>query len=595
MRCNLSGALGLALGGMGDFISWLAFVMVSRNNSLVLVNFLRLAFLGGAIALAPMPQLLAQLTSEELEDPQYWKSLCALQSDAGSFGDAVTSCEQAIALNPKDSDGWALYSEVLLRQESYPEAIAASDKALSFNGENSLAFANKCMAFFKLGEPEKALDLCNNALRVNGSWGGRSPVMAWQLRGQLFGMQGKAKLAAAIVRGEVNPPLPTDFEQALTSFERALLQEPEDALLHAYRCEALLNLRRYDMAIAACQQSLALDPELLHGAMTWDLQGQAQTQLGQYEMAIAAYDQALSLDPENFNIWTNQAWVLELLGQQTEALTSYEQAIALKPDHARALVAKCKLLNRLGQYEPALAACDLAIAGDGQWWSLGMAQVWNEKSFSLSGLGKYEEALAAVNRAVGIRPHYPEAWNNRAVVLWYLKRYPEAIAATEQSIALDNAYAQPWATQGAIFRAMGNYSQALNAYEKALLIAPENANAWSNKSLILWHLGSYEQGILAAERAIGLAPESLQSWMNLAVNQVALKRFDAALGSYARASEIAPENADVWTGLGVVFARLNRQEEALAALQQAIALNPGQNVAIAEIKRLNALAEQTKK
>lgn len=550
---------------------------------------------GGTIAWWGCLGVGAQLTSEELEDPQYWRSLCGLQLDAGALGDAVTSCEQAIALKPKESDGWALYSEVLLRQESYPEAIAASDKALSFNGENSLAFTNKCMAFFKLGEPEKALDLCNQALRVNGSWGGRSPVLAWQLRGQLFAVQGKATLAAAIARGELDPPLPTDFDQALTSFERALLQEPEDSLLHAYRCEALLNLRQYEMAIAACGQSLAFDPELVNGAFSWNLQGQAHTQLGHYEQAIAAYDQALALAPEDFSIWTNQAWVLELLGQQTEALTSYEQAIALKPDHARALVAQCKLLNRLGQFEPALAACDQAIAGDGLWWSLGMAQAWNEKSFSLSGLGKYEEALAAVNRAVGIRPHYPEAWNNRAVVLWYLERYPEAIAATEQAITLDAAYAQPWATQGAIFRAMGNHSQALNAYEKALLIAPENANAWSNKSLVLWHLSAYQQGILAAQQATRLAPESLQSWMNLAVNQVALKQWDAALASYAQASTLAPDNADVWTGIGVVLARLDRPEEALAALQQAIAFNPGQQVAIAEINRLNTHLQQQQK
>lgn len=564
----------------GRFQYWWSQYCLSQWHPFLWLNLLLIGGVAGMNVIVPLGaraqnletaslRFLAQLSHEELEDVDYWRDLCTLQAEAGELEDALAACEQAIALEPEESDLWALHSEVLLRQESYPEAIASATQALNFDEENSLALANQCVAFFELDQTEKALDLCNEALRINGSWGDRSPAVAWRQRGRLLNQQG-------------------DFDQALTAYDRTLLLEPEDSLTLAYRCQVFVNLNQLQDAIDSCQQALAGNGNWgsESAALAWNFQGVAQQQLGQYDEAIAAYDQALSIDPENVTTWTNQGRLLELLQRPEEALVSYTQAVTLQADHSRALVGQCAMLNQLGQYDAALEACDQAIAGDGEWWQPGAAQAWSQKSFALSGLGQPEEALAMANRAVGIRPIYAEAWNNRAVVLWYLERYPEAVESTNRAIELDAAYARPWATQGSIRRALGQYELALMAYEQALHIDPDVSDVWANRSLVLWHLQDYETAILSANRAINLNPESFQGWLNRAAALVALNQINEAFESYQRAVQLNPTSADAWTGLGVVLIQLEQIEEATAAIQQALALNAEQPLAIAVMETL---------
>ncbi|NEQ96310.1 MAG: tetratricopeptide repeat protein [Cyanothece sp. SIO2G6] len=534
--------------------------------------------LAGAIA-APipdsMPDHIAQLTYEELDDVEYWRNLCRLQTDAGLLAEALTACEQGLALEPEDSDLWALHSEILLQQETYADAIASATQALNFNPENSLALANQCVALFALEQTETALDRCNEALRLNGSWGDRSPVVAWRYRGRLLNQQG-------------------DYDQALTAYDRTLLLEPEDSLTLVYRCEVLVNLTDYRAAIASCEQALAGNGNWgnENPALAWQLQGTAQRLLSQYDWAIFAYDQAISLDPNNLISWTEQANVLETIDRPEEALTSYTQAVALQPDHSRALVGQCGLLNQLEQYEAALEACEGAIAGDGQWWDFGVAQAWNQKGVALAGLGQLEESLAAANRSVGILPSYTAAWNNRAVVLWYLQRYDEALASTRRAIDLDATYARPWATRGTIRRALGQYDLALEAYERSLQLDPDVPSVWANRSLVLWLLADYETAVLSANRAINLDPASFPGWYNRAIALMTLDRYPEALESYEQAVTLVPTNADAWTGLGVVLIQLEEFDRAAAALQQALAINSEQELAIAVMNELQNYQNQ---
>ena len=86
---------------------------------------------------------------------------------------------------------WADHSDVLLRLEQYPEAIASADRSLTYNSNNSLAFTYQCMVFYALQDYESGLDKCNEALRVNGDWGNESPALAWRYRGQILDQQGQ--------------------------------------------------------------------------------------------------------------------------------------------------------------------------------------------------------------------------------------------------------------------------------------------------------------------------------------------------------------------------------------------------------------------
>jgi tetratricopeptide (TPR) repeat protein len=516
-----------------------------------------------------------QDTFETLDDFDYWFNLCRLQANAGEYEDALVACEQAIALEPEEPAVWVVRSGILLELQSFPDAIASADRALSFDGENSLAITYRCIAFASLNDNEMALDACNDALRVNGNWGDESPFLAWLNRGVILSQY-------------------EQHEQAMIAFERTLLLKPDQSQALTYLCRSQVELGLYEEAIASCQAALEGDQDwgTASPAIAWTEQGRAQSRLRNYDEAIAAYDLAISLDPNNALTWASQGIVLQILQRPTEALTSFTRATDIDPTYSLAQLGRCTNLNTLELYEEALAACDAAIQGDGRWGQNGLAEAWNQRSVALTGAGNYEEALASINRAVGIKPDYAEAHNHRGVIFWYLEDYDSALAANQVALELNPDYALAWFNRAVVFRTLMLYEDAVNAYERALEIAPYNKNIWANYSVALWYLQRYPEAVAAADRAIAIDPNFAQGWFNRATALTALSDYPAALDAYNQVLELTPENAEALTAKGLILAQLGQYEAALETLQASLAINPEQPLAQSNLEAITQLQEQ---
>ena len=534
---------------------------------------------------------LAQESLEELEDFDYWENLCRLQTDAAKYEEALTSCEQAIELESKDAPIWAAHSGILLNLEQYPEAIASAERSLNFDAQNSLALTYQCIAYTALDQNETALDVCNDALRLDGDWGDRSPALAWRYRGNILEQA-------------------TQYEQALVAYDRTLLLEPDDAQTLAYKCRAEVNLQRYRPAIDTCQQ--ALDGNGRWGAENEGFalyyQGIAYTNLERYDQAIAAFDLALEADPNNAGTWTYQGLVLQNQEQYTEALTSYTRAVELAPTSSRALVGQCTVMNQLQQYEMAADACQQAVQGDGQWWELGAAQAWNQRGHALAGQAMYEPALAAANRAVGMRPDYAQAWSDRSVIFWYLgtlqetdlddqaalNTYEQAILSAQTALELEEQNARTWANLGRYHRSVAQLNfkhnnlerandflkQAVTSYEQALKLDPKDDETWVNYSVVLWLMQDYDKALDAAQRAVSLNINSTIAWQTQGAILTALGRYELAQESYRQALLRDETSADAWASFGVVTLKLNEFDAGIEALQTALQLDPEQPLAI---------------
>ncbi len=68
-----------------------------------------------------------------------------------------------------------------------------------------------------------------------------------------------------------------------------------------------MRLERYQEALTAFHQSLAIDPQLV---LIWFSKGFAANRAGRYEEALAAYDSALKLKPDIEFGWIEKARVL---------------------------------------------------------------------------------------------------------------------------------------------------------------------------------------------------------------------------------------------------------------------------------------------
>jgi len=156
------------------------------------------------------------------------------------------------------------------------------------------------------------------------------------------------------------PNRPYQLEQHFEDLQKVLVGLHDSSGL-VNLAIALGDLKRYEEALAACDQAICLDPNDARG---YGNKGNILAELKRYEEALAAFDQTIRLDPNDTRGYLNKGNILADLKRYEEALAAYEQAIRLDPNHARGFYNKGIALRNLKRYEEALAAYEQAIRLD---------------------------------------------------------------------------------------------------------------------------------------------------------------------------------------------------------------------------------------
>lgn len=210
-------------------------------------------------------------------------------------------------------------------------------------------------------------------------------------------------------------------DAAITTLEPLLTRAPEDAELYTLYGVALGRSGRFDQALNALDQAIALDPNdeaaraakasikqnrSLTGGTEVALQPEAGAsfqrgittlQAGDFEAAASEFARARELQDSGL-IAFYQGYALQRSGLTREALPNYERALQEFPESDI-------VLNNLG--------------------------------YAYLQLGRYDRALEFLNRAVTANPDNSEAQLNLGITLYSLDRYAPAVEAWERAVALE--------------------------------------------------------------------------------------------------------------------------------------------------------------
>lgn len=272
---------------------------------------------------------------------------------------------------------------------------------------------------------------------------------------------------------QYNPRLPIHIEQVIlkamakqrierhidvSAFTAALEKNAQQWLNEGI---TLLNLKRYEEALAAFEQAIHLDPNL---AVAYNRKGAALRGLNRYEEALVACERAIRLDPNYVQAYNAMGLTLHNLNRYEDALAAYKQAIRLDSNYAIAIVYNNmgNTLSELKRYEDALAVYEQAIRLDPNF-----ALAYDNMGNTLGDLKQYEEALAAYEQATCLDPDYALAYYGKCYVLYALKRYEQALAAVEQAIRLDPKLAIAYYSKGHVLEKLERFAEAQQFYKKA--------------------------------------------------------------------------------------------------------------------------------
>jgi serine/threonine protein kinase len=324
-------------------------------------------------------------------------------------------------------------------------------------------------------------------------------------------------------------------------------------------------------ALNAFTKAIDLKPQ---SSLAWSGRGDALFAQQLYSQALEAYMRATQLAPDNPQNWKRQGNILYRLEKFTEAIAAYNRALELKRDDAELYNLKGRSLSQLQQYDSALAMQQTALEIErfNPQFLSDRAQIW-------FALHRYYDSLIAFNRVQAIEPAKIELWQGKFSVLEALNRPEEAQRVSRK---INNGYTkllqeqpqneQIWLAQGDFYTTARMYGKAINSYERAIKLKPNLYEAWLAKGKALTQLGQTQEALTALNRALQIRPQSymaLQAIGSVYQNQ---NEWNQAISSYDRAIELNSNYAPLWRDRGLAYYQQQKYALAIESLSKASSL-----------------------
>jgi tetratricopeptide (TPR) repeat protein len=256
---------------------------------------------------------------------------------------ALAEWDQVIRLGQKlELANWKR-GECLIELGRFAEAISALDEAAQVDPTNSDVYCSRGMAWAKIGNTEKAFADLEKAIVVDSG-----NARAFAARGWMY--------------NNVH-----EFDLARADLNESLRREPSEHA-HVGRAFALIELRRFDSAIADADQAIEIAPDL---ASAFAIRGWARLFLGQFRGAVSDFETAIQLYGEERATFAfyGYAWLLATCpdAEYRDGRRAFEYANRVR-DHRRMQVWEANkllaaALAEMGRFEEAIQLQRHAIQG----------------------------------------------------------------------------------------------------------------------------------------------------------------------------------------------------------------------------------------
>ena len=537
------------------------------------------------------------------DDVTALKQAAQASSNAGDAQQSIEFLHRAAALEPDDASAHAQLAQVYASEKRWIEARDAITFAIELNGREAEFHHQLGIFLIALGEKETALRAFSQASEIDPNNAALLETLAdaQSLAGQFQAAHTTFLRAAEVLQaeeahddpgsgrarrqanlGRAGDALVSQGQEAhaIALWQKALLEEPDDATLQKKLGEALLRQGRAEEAIAAFENALGVS------------QGDAEAALGAAEAAIALgeanrahrhIENLGEIPPNSPKLGYRLGCLCRQLGQTQSALEALRQAVTLAPEQGVYRAVLALTLSELGDRAAAVDEADRALAAaPTDMTVLGHAGV------VLLQCERHAEALNAFKRVVDSAD--TEAVTHLSIAKALIRAaelrrlYSEQDAqpdherkliahALEQAgqLGVSAGAVQEWLARAQIL--VGDMQAAIPILE-SIGIQTQSAEIYCALAAAHYQAGDYAQAQQAARWVLDRRPQNLPALLQLSRIAAAQVDPDAEISALERAAALSPADAITHFMLGQALLRRRDSDPAKTAIARAVQLAP---------------------
>ncbi len=219
---------------------------------------------------------------------QAWTNRGYALAGLQEYNKMLESCSTATIIEPKAVYAWNCQGEALYNLQQYYEAISAFDSALTLDTKDPVFWINKTESLLALKQSDTALITIDEAIHL------------LQQKQKLHPQENITReLAIAFSHKGKVLWQKKQYEEALTAFDQALVNDPKYFTALRGRGLAFQGLKQYKQAIAQFQEILSQSSLTdAQKAETLYYMGTTYCQSSQADEGLAALETALKLKPD---------------------------------------------------------------------------------------------------------------------------------------------------------------------------------------------------------------------------------------------------------------------------------------------------------
>jgi len=271
-----------------------------------------------------------------------------------------------------------------------------------------------------------------------------------------------------------------------------------------------------------------------------------------YNEAISAFKESLAIDP-------SAPFVHYQLAQAYIALSE----IYLKKEMYDEVLATLRKVQLISPSDQAVQKMVGTV-------SLDATVACIEKGTDAFLAGDRNKAYDLVNKALLFKPDFPFAQYTLAFFDYSLRKDEEAEERLKGILRLNAKYLPVYHLLGMIYLRKNQYEEAVKTYEEGLRIEDKDVSLNNELGLALNRLERYDDSARYLETAVSFDPTNLGIRYSLASNYRDKGNYEVAIAEYEKILRVKPDYPHIHNDLGGIYRQQGRNNEAQQAYQKEI-------------------------